>query len=231
MDTLEQNDTLAEIVAEKLAGKDKTITLQFKAPAVAAAMASTTKTKNNGFYISIDPSITQEEQFLAFCHEVAHVKRHKFIENDTPGNMPPRSIDLTPEEIDELGFTDHQEEIEADSLADVWIDFAEKNYKSNGRGEIQGRLVALLDWTEGDNTRILTALIEMQKSMTADIAKKDAEYQRTAGGSQKSFDLMAELEDLEKSKEAAERVIDQYKQREDLRHYVTKFVMNSINRK
>lgn len=159
IDIFYKDDSLAELAAEKLTGQ-KPITLRGRAPAFTACKGLVTKTKDDGYFIDIDPALDPLEQFKVFLHEVAHIKLHQFTDelSQEPA-LPPGSVTLTVDQMESLDPVDSSDESEADEWAAKWMQFADQWHHFYPGGELVSRLRVLLeDWTDKEYTDELTEL-------------------------------------------------------------------------
>lgn len=165
-DTLAFHWALAEIVAEKLAGEGKPVSIRWQSPALNSCAGVTMKTKN-GALIDVSTKVTELEKLKIFLHEVAHVRFHwdTLKESKHIPVLPPESVTFTDEQMrkTEIPGEDLQER-EAEKQADEWMEFANQNYKKYGNSEIEARLLSLLDWYATDLERQIEELTLVVKT-------------------------------------------------------------------
>jgi len=155
-DTLRANEALAEIVAEHLARIYRPVTVRVQQPAIEACKGTAGKYQG-GALITVAPEGEELDQFKTLLHEIAHLRLDWQNMEEASGDgteLPPGSIKLTPRDIAELGGVDHREEKAAEEIAATWLEFADQN-RDITRGEIEGRLLALLEWYGNDTERLI----------------------------------------------------------------------------
>lgn len=155
-DTLRANEALAEIVSEHLARIYRPVTVRVQMPSITACAGMAKKTQS-GALITVAPEGEELDQFKTLLHEIAHLRLHwPDMEEATEAGTepPPGSIKISPAELEAAGAVDHREEAAAESKAAEWAEFADAN-RDLTRGEIEGRLLSLLDWYENDTERLI----------------------------------------------------------------------------
>lgn len=172
-ETLKRHEALAEIVAEHLTRIYRPVTLRIQQPGLAACKGTAEKTASGGV-ITITPEGDAMDQLQIFLHECAHLRSHwpEMEEKDTSGGeVPPGAIAISADELRELQTpADQLEEAEAEALTATWMKFADE-HRDLARGDIEGRLLALLEWYGDDSERLIDRvalkITEMRKRARA----------------------------------------------------------------
>lgn len=146
---LSKYETLCELVAEHLTDNKHRVSVQFQASPVTSVDGGTIKTAN-GALIEITPEAEGMKQLEILLHEIAHVKLHynTLAYRDVDKRPAPGSLKVSAETLEKIGSIDHSQEQQADALAVKWLAYAEDHTPGAAYDELEGRLIALIDWFE-----------------------------------------------------------------------------------
>lgn len=135
---------LINLTAQRLTGKK--IWIRQQQPATAGAMGEAHKSEGGRLVIDLSPTIPENKKLYVILHEIAHHKRHRFLETKVyraaPGTLEPNPQTMR----ERIG------ENTADKQAAEWLEWGTQHAHSGlyKLAPLEAVLIGLLDYPTGD---------------------------------------------------------------------------------